>query len=164
MQTGKVIEFKERHSDKTISIDGSKVMRVMSISVTLQHLYGISTQLAVTQRINLFKDNTYPWSVSIDDLDVATEFLNSPESFLYYIERRTAHQGMGISLSADELNLLAHYLDNRLHPTHYEQREEILKNTGTNNMIWIDGVKNALTIITHQYGMEHEKKTLRNPR
>jgi hypothetical protein len=139
LQTGKVIEFKERHSDKTISIDGNKVMRVMSISVTLQHLYGISTQLAVTQRINLFKDNTYPWSVSIDDLDVATEFLNSPESFLYYIERRTAHQGMGISLSADELNLLAHYLDNRLHPTHYEQREEILKNTGTNNMIWIDG-------------------------
>ena len=139
LSTGKVIKFKEKYSDKTMSIDGNKVIRIMSISVTLQHLYGICTQLAVTQKINLFKDNTFPWSVSIDDLEVITEFLETPEVFLYYIERRTAHQGMGISLSADELDLLGHYMDNRLHPSHYEQREEILKNTGSDNTIWING-------------------------
>ena len=139
LETGKVVKFKEKHSNKTISIDGNKVIRIMSISVTLQHLYGICTQLAVTQRINLFKDNTFPWSVSIDDLEVITESLETPEVFLYYIERRTAHQGMGISLSADELDLLGHYMDNRLHPSHYEQREEILKNTNSNNMISITG-------------------------
>lgn len=139
LQSDEIVEFKEKHSGKTLTIDGNKVMKIMSISVTLQHFYGISTQLAVTQRINLFKDNTYPWSVSIDDLDVATEFLTTPESFLYYIERRTAHQGMGISLSADELNLLAHYLDNRLHPSHYEQHVDILKSSGAKNMMSIDG-------------------------
>lgn len=139
LSTGKVIKFKEKCSDKTMSIDGNKVIRIMSISVTLQHLYGVCTQLAVTQRINLFKDNTFPWSVSIDDLEVITEFLETPEVFLYYIKRRTAHQGMGISLSADELDLLGHYMDNRLHPSYYEQREEILKNTNSNSKIRITG-------------------------
>ena len=37
LETGKVVKFKEKHSNKTISIDGNKVIRIMSISVTLQH-------------------------------------------------------------------------------------------------------------------------------
>ena len=102
----------------------------MPISVTLQHLSGLPTQLAITQQLGLFKGNAYPWSVSIDDLDVITRPSGSPDAFLHYIERRTAHQHVEISVSGDELDIFGHYLDNRLHPSIYEERPEIAEHEG----------------------------------
>ena len=74
------IRFKEKATGRVIEVKKDHIRRVMPVSVTLQHLSGISTQLAITQRIGLFKGNAYPWSVSIDDLDVITRFSNSPGS------------------------------------------------------------------------------------
>ena len=115
----------EKETGRTVSVSSGDLHRVMPISVTLQHLHGIATQLAVTQQLGLFKGNAFPWSVSIDDLDVITRFATSPDAFLHYIERRTAHQGLGVRLQADELDLFGTYLDNRLHPSIYEEREEL---------------------------------------
>ncbi|HEY2711442.1 MAG TPA: SEC-C metal-binding domain-containing protein [Chthoniobacterales bacterium] len=133
-----VIRFKERVSGRTIEAKRETLRRVMPVSVTLQHLSGVATQLAVTQQLGLFKDNAYPWSVSIDDLDVITRFAGSPDVFLHYIERRTAHQTLDISLSGDELDMFGQYLDNRLHPTIYEQRPDIAEHSGP-RMISFDG-------------------------
>jgi len=133
------IRFKEKATGRTIEVEQDRLRRVMPISVTLQNLSGIPTQLAITQRLGLFKGNAYPWSVSIDDLEVITRFAGSPDAFLHYIERRTAHQNLIIGLHGDELDIFGHYLDNRLHPSIYETRSEIVEHTTGPNSIAFNG-------------------------
>ena len=132
------IRFKERATGRAIEVTREQLRRVMPISVTLQHLSGLTTQLAVTERLGLFKGKAYPWSVSIDDLDVITRFVGSPDVFLHYIERRTAHQHIDIGLMGDELDIFSHYLDNRLHPSVYEQHPEVAEHAGP-RMLGFDG-------------------------
>lgn len=133
------IRFKEKATGRVIEVEQDRLRRVMPISVTLQNLSGIPTQLAVTQRLGFFKGNAYPWSVCIDDLDVVTRFAGSPDVFLHYIERRTAHQNITVGLHGDELDIFGHYLDNRLHPSLYESRKEIAEHTAGPNFITFDG-------------------------
>lgn len=127
LEANPTLTLKEKGTGRTVVVNGKQLRRVMPISVTLQHLAGIPTQLAVTRRLGLFKEDAYPWSVSIDDLDVITRFSGSPDVFLHYIERRIAHQKLEIGLRGDELDIFGHYLDNRLHPEIYEEREEMRK-------------------------------------
>lgn len=124
------LEFKEKATGRTVKVRKGMLRRVMPLSVTLQHLMGIPTQLAVTQRLGLFKSGAYPWSVCIDDLDVITQFAGAPEVFLHYIERRIAHQSCDVGMNADELDIFGHYLDTRLHPGIYEQRPDITEHDG----------------------------------
>lgn len=124
------IVFREKHTSRKLSVNHANLRRVMPISVTLQHLMGIPTRLAITQKLGLFKGGAYPWSVSIDDLEVITRFSDSPDIFLHYIERRIAHQSCDFELNADELDLFAHYLDNRLHPSYYQERPEMFLHDG----------------------------------
>jgi hypothetical protein len=116
---------KEKATNRTINVDASDLRRIMPISITLQHLAGIPTQLAVTQRLGLFKGDAYPWSVCIDDLDVITRFSGSADVFLHYLDRRITHQKLDIGIKGDELEIFGQYLDNRLHPDVYENREEL---------------------------------------
>jgi hypothetical protein len=133
------IRFKEKATGRVVEVEQDRLRRVMPISVTLQNLSGIPTQLAVTQRLGLFKGNAYPWSISIDDLDVITRFSASPDVFLHYIERRTAHQNINVGLHGDELDIFGQYLDNRLHPSLYEGRKEIADHTAGPNTIAFNG-------------------------
>jgi hypothetical protein len=133
------ITFKEKLTGRTIEITKDRLSRVMPISVTLQHLSGIPTQLAATQRLGLFKGKAYPWSVCIDELEVITRFVGSPDAFLFYIERRTAHQASEISFSGDELDIFGQYLDSRLHPSIYENNPEFAEHSGTKAVGFSDG-------------------------
>jgi hypothetical protein len=133
------IRFKEKATGRIVEAERNRLRRVMPISVTLQNLSGIATQLAVTQRLGLFKGNAYPWSVCIDDLDVITRFAGSPDVFLHYIERRTAHQNVTVGLHGDELDIFGQYLDNRLHPSLYEGRKQIAEHNAGPNMISFSG-------------------------
>jgi hypothetical protein len=155
------IRFKERATGRTVEVSREQLRRVMPISVTLQHLSDLTTQLAVTQRLGLFKGNAYPWSVSIDDLDVITRFSGSPDVFLHYIERRTAHQHIDISLMGDELDIFSHYLDNRLHPSVYEQRPEIAEHAGP-RMIGFDGGEERFEAVytAEWYGRTPEREPI----
>ncbi len=132
------LKLKEKATNRIVEVDEAALRRVMPISVTLQHLFGIPTQLAITQRLGLFKGDAYPWSVCIDDLEVITRFASSPDVFLHYIERRIAHQKLEIGLRGDELDIFGQYLDNRLHPDVYENRDEI-RNGAEHNFIAFNG-------------------------
>ena len=124
------IRFKERASGRTVEVDRARLKRVMAVSVTLQHLGNVAMQLAVTQPLGMFREKAYPWSVSIDDLDVITRFAGSPDVFLHYIDRRLAHQISDVEFVGDELDVFGQYLDNRLHPSLYEARPEIAEHAG----------------------------------
>jgi hypothetical protein len=124
------IRFKEKATGRIVEVEQNQLRRVMPISITLQNLSGLPTQLAVTQRLGLFKGNAFPWSVCIDDLDAITRFAGTPDVFLHYIERRTAHQNIEVGLHGDELDIFGQYLTTRLHPSQYEGRKEIAGHTG----------------------------------
>lgn len=133
------ITFKEASGKRVLRLLRDRLWRVMLISVTLEHLSGLPTQLAITQRLGLFKGSAYPWSVSIDDLDVITRFSHSPDVFLHYIERRTAHQVSEVSLHGDELDIFAQYLDTRLHPSIYEGRTDETGNPAFGGISFLGG-------------------------
>ena len=125
-----VVRFKEKASGRTVEVTRDRLRRVMPISVTLQHLAGVTTQLAVTQQLGLFRGASYPWSVSLDDLDVIMRFSRTPDVLLHYIERRIAHQRTKMAMMGDELDIFGHYLDTRLHPSIYEERKELVEHDG----------------------------------
>ena len=157
------IRFKERATGRAIEVSREQLRRVMPISVTLQHLSGLTTQLAVAERLGLFKGKAYPWSVSIDDLGVITRFAGSPDVFLHYIERRTAHQHIDIGLMGDELDIFSHYLDNRLHPGVYEQHPEVAEHAGP-RMISFDGGEERFDAVykAEWYGRAPEGEPIRS--
>lgn len=133
------IQFKEKETGRLVVVEYTRLRRVMPISVTLQNLSGIATQLAVTQRLGLFKGGAFPWSVAIDDLDVITRFAGSPDVFLHYIERRIGQQSLNVKLMGDELDFFGQYLETRLHPAQYEARKEFVGHTSGPNFLAIDG-------------------------
>lgn len=135
------LQFKERTTGRMIEVDSNRLLRVMPISVTLQHFSGIPTQLALASKLGLFKGRAYPWSVSIDDLDVITRFAGSPDAFLHYINRRIEHQLCKVGFQGDELDIFAHYLDNRLHPNIYQESKEIAGHQGTVNISFNGGAE-----------------------
>lgn len=156
------ISFKEKDTGRNIEITKDRLSRVMPISVTLQHLSGIATQLAVTQRLGLFKGKAYPWSVCIDELEVITRFVGSPDAFLYYIERRTAHQSSEVSFSGDELDIFGQYLDTRLHPSVYEGNPEFSGHNGSKMVGFNDGQERFEKVYFSEW--ENEPKTEADPK
>ncbi len=155
------LQFKERATGRTIEVKLDQLRRVMPISVTLQHLSGIPTQLAITQELGLFKGKAYPWSVCIDDLDVISRFSEFPDVFLHYIERRIAHQHLDIDLTGDELDIFGQYLDNRLHPTVYEQHHEIASYDGPRMISFDGGEEKFETFYTAEwYGHEPPQQSV----
>lgn len=160
LERDRQVTFKERSTGRKLTVKHEKLRRIMPVSVTLQHLHGIATQLAVTQRMGLFKGNSYPWSVCIDDLDVITRFAGGPDVFLYYIERRTAHQGLDISLTGDELDVFGQFLDNRLHPSVYEERKEIAGHSGPSLVLFSGGEEKFEPFYVAEWYGKHQPEEL----
>lgn len=142
--------LKEKATGQTATLDGAKLMRIFPLSVTLYHFAGLATQLAGVRSLGLFRADSFPYSVSIDDLDVITRFAGSPDAFLHYIERRLEMQRAPVTIHGDELDIFGHYLDTRLHPKHYWQHKDIAGHQGMTSIsisggsTRFDGYFNAL--------------------
>jgi len=115
--------FKERKTRRELKVTRSKLRRIFKVSVTLQHLADFATQLANLKALNLFANSDYPFSVSLADLDIITQFCESPDAFLHYIERRLELQRSERNIMGDELNLFGTYLKTRLHPSLFWERK-----------------------------------------
>ena len=121
--TPKVV-FVEKRTGRKLEIQMAFVRRIFPVSVTLHHFGGLATQLALLKRIGLFKDSAYPWSVSLADLEVITLFAGSPDVFLHYVQRRLDLQRSEKNIMGDELDIFGLYLDTRLHPSQFWERED----------------------------------------
>lgn len=96
-----------------LEIDSSKTnYEFFFINVTLEHLGSLATSLKNIEAFNFFKDNKYPWSVYLYDLDIVTDLLREPIYFIHYMEQRLIAQDQHIILSPSELILLGYYLKN----------------------------------------------------
>lgn len=124
------LRLKEKATGREIMVEKAKLHRVFPISVTLYHFAGLATQLGAVKPLGLFRKDSYPWSVSLGDFDVITQFVGHPDAFLHYLERRLEIQQSNVDISGDELDLFGHYLDARLHPDMYWRHRELQGHPG----------------------------------
>ncbi len=106
--------FIERETGRKLEIREGSIQKIYSISLSLNHLAGTATQLNDVRELGLFKDQNFPFSICLADLDLITQADITPETFLHYIERRLTVQNMSEIYATDELGLFTSYLDNRL--------------------------------------------------
>ena len=80
------------------------------INVTLEPLVNFSSRLKQFEKLGIFTNNEYPWSINLFDLDIITRHLESPAIFIHYIESRIKLQSKDFIFSPDELTYFGFYL------------------------------------------------------
>lgn len=87
---------------------------VVSISVTLDLLNPAATTLWTLQEARLLENIEKCWSISLNDLRVIVEILDSPHQFLHYLIRRLDLNALRQVHAWDELDYLMHYIEHGL--------------------------------------------------
>lgn len=116
IQQGEEAHFTEIDGGRVLMIRRGDLRRTYLTTVSQHTLAGIATRLAATRPLGLFRDDQYPWALSIADLDIITQFCPGPDVLLHYVERRLSIQAEKINLIGDELDFFGAYLDTRLQP------------------------------------------------
>lgn len=109
-----ISKFIERETKRELIIEKDKINKIFPISITLENLGELVTELYKTQDLGLFKEKEYPYSVSLADLELITQMGLIPEVFLHYLEKRLYHINHSTNIKGDELDLIETYLDCRL--------------------------------------------------
>ncbi len=90
-----------------IEVDSKQISDIFLLSVTLGSYPHLITRLAnINPTLKLFSDNQYPWAISLFDLGVVTELIESPAMFIHYAKRRLAVERTKFDILADEIDLL----------------------------------------------------------
>lgn len=109
--------FKEKSTGRLLKIQTSKLTTTFAISVTLRDFKGLMTDIARLSHIGLFQGSVYPWGVALNDLNIISNFLTSPNVFVHYVKRRIELQSANCEIFGDEIDLFSTYLENRLSPS-----------------------------------------------
>ncbi|MFC1928465.1 hypothetical protein ACFLXK_02540 [Chloroflexota bacterium] len=110
-----------------LEVDSKQISDVFLLSVTLGSYPHLITRLAnINSALNLFSNNQYPWAISLFDLGVVTELIESPAIFIHYARRRLAVERTKFDILADEIDMLGFYFSQGL----YFKTEEFKKLNG----------------------------------
>lgn len=114
-------------TNRNTIVDMKQVSDIFLVSVTLGQYSNITTRLAnINPALKLFLENEYPWAISVFDLEVITDLIDSPSIFIHYVTNRLQIEQLNFELHADEIDLLNFYFDQKLK----FNREEFKKATG----------------------------------
>jgi hypothetical protein len=103
------------HNNIQTTIDTKQVTDVFILSVTFGYYQALLTRLSnIDSALNFFKENIYPWAVSISDFELITEIINNPYEFIHYTKQRLKTESTNYHISADEMDLLNFYLQQNL--------------------------------------------------
>jgi hypothetical protein len=101
--------------NRIIEIDSKQISNLFLVSVTLCSYPHLITRLAnINKTLNLFEHNQYPWAISLFDLGVVTELIESPSSFIHYAKRRLAIERTQFDIFGDEIDMLGYYFSQGL--------------------------------------------------
>jgi hypothetical protein len=81
------------------------------INVTLEPLMILQTGLKRLEALGLFKENEYPCSINLFELDIITQHIPSPTILIHYLEKRLTAQDKILFTAFDELSFFAWYLE-----------------------------------------------------
>jgi len=103
------------NNNRRLSVDMKQVTDVFLVSITLGDYQSIVTRLAnFDTELNLFRENDFPWAVSLADFETIAEIINDPSEFIHYTKQRIKIERTNFHLFADEVDLLNYYLSQGL--------------------------------------------------
>jgi len=98
-----------------IAIRRSEINEIVLVAVTYMPLHSFATRIREVEDDLGMEHSEYPaWALPIGDLDIVTQICNSPARLLHYIRRRLLLETGDKRVRADEMDLLAFYLDQGL--------------------------------------------------
>ncbi len=107
-------EFKEASTGRKLSFQRKDIQRIYLVTVSQHHLAEFANRLAEFEHFGLFKDQEYPFSLCVTDLDTISQFCDGPDVFLHYVERRLEIQRKPVYFASAELETFGAYLGTRL--------------------------------------------------
>lgn len=107
-------EFQLRDGS-TVKIDKTKFDKIFLITVTLEPLDAFVTTLYQLEDLGLFAKGDLPWCVSLLDLEVVADMIESPGEFVHYLRRRHKISQERRVTAHDELDWLGCYLSQGLY-------------------------------------------------
>lgn len=110
IESRKISEFKDAKGKDVLNLENNGKLNFILLNVTYEPLIGFSPSLKKLEKVGLFKNNEYPWSVNLFDLDIITRHIESPSFFIHYIESRLKTQLDDQITSPDELTFFGFYL------------------------------------------------------
>jgi hypothetical protein len=91
-------------------VDSTKIKQFICLSITLERFGTLTAQIPKLQTAGLAKQNIpVAPAMSLADLEIVLEFLETPFQLVHYLTRRTAFE-LKHELVGDELDLLVFYL------------------------------------------------------
>ena len=97
--------------DRELTIDRHQVSEIFLVTITPLPLQHFTTRFANhSSALGMFPNGEYPWSLSLACLDVLTELLPTPATFLHYVTRRLQVERTAFLLDGDEMDILGLYL------------------------------------------------------
>lgn len=145
--------------DRILEIDSKQISDIFLLSVTLGSYPHLITRLSnIDSTLNLFSNNQYPWAISLCDLGVVTELIESPAMFINYARRRLAIERTKFDILADEIDLLGFYFSQGL----YFNTEEFKKV----NALSLSGVSTEIdryVFEKHELGKDIQKPGQKMP-
>ncbi|MBT1635436.1 hypothetical protein [Clavibacter michiganensis] len=110
--------IRENHGlwqDSTTWIDLSQVREVRSIAVCLDDMGPLATGLDELVRSRVISSDRFPWIVSLHDLAVISEVIDTPAELLLYLRRRTDSDVSRAFWAIDELDLFMLFMAGHLY-------------------------------------------------
>jgi hypothetical protein len=107
-----------------VEINSQEIERIFLVTVTLDHLDALITNLYRLQEIGLFTEGEFPWAVSLTDLRVIAEIVEFPSQLVHYIERRCRLNEQGLAQAMEELDWFGHYLAEGLYFENGDEQAE----------------------------------------
>ncbi len=108
------LELRPKNGGPETVIRADDFRWVARVSVTLELMSPVATSLWMLEDAGLLKNAEKCWSVSLNDLRVVVDILDSPSLFLHYLIRRMDLNALRNIHSRDEIDFLMHYVERGL--------------------------------------------------
>lgn len=108
------IIFENAKGEEIVNIKKDLYQNIFNINVTLEYFAELSVELYKLKELNLYNSNEFPWTITLSDLAVISDFIKFPSQFIHYILFRskfnnTMSKENNLKLTY-ELDLLGVYL------------------------------------------------------
>jgi len=119
-------DYVEGGTRKTLTIDKSKIQTYFKISVTFEHFSTISANLKYLINSGVLSpDFKWTWIVSLYDLMIFADLIQSEDEFKEYLIHRIALYDRNDIEFMDEIDILGFYFENKF-PLGQEKENEVL--------------------------------------
>jgi hypothetical protein len=158
IEESEVAVFKTKKREQ-ILINRKDFDEIVIISLTLEPVGNMSMSIKASNELGFFKDEHFPWIISIYDLVVLADLFDNPFLLVHYIKRRNKFLSHKILSTYEELDLVSYFLSNGLNIDH------TLKDAEEKNVSWIEFMPDTDAINDYyMYKFKYKTKYTDKPR